>query len=135
MSAELANIRDMKARELGPELRRMRLASGLTLRGFATRLGVSAAHLSDIEHDRRRPPRSSSERSLMSCAESEPSSRRSNCLLPAWIPGTRDWVASTPGVRALLRQIQESGRLPEEIMAALEKSLGHKRRRGRAAVP
>jgi hypothetical protein len=42
-------------------------------------------------------------------------------------PATRDWVASTPGVRALLRKILESGRSPQDISLALERFLEPKR--------
>jgi transcriptional regulator with XRE-family HTH domain len=42
---------------LGSEIARLRTEAGFTLRKFAERVGVSAAHQSDIEHDRRRPSR------------------------------------------------------------------------------
>ncbi len=53
--AESANMWNMKTADLGQELRRLRQEAGLTLRGLAATLGVSAAHLSDIEHNHRRP--------------------------------------------------------------------------------
>lgn len=113
----------------------MRLASGLTLRGFATKLSVSAAHLSDIEHDRRRPSEKLLRKIAYELRGVGAKFESLELLVTGVDPGTRDWVASTPGVRALLRRIQESGRLPEEIMVALEKSLGQRRRRRRAGVP
>jgi transcriptional regulator with XRE-family HTH domain len=46
---------DMSPPYLGGEIRRLRLEAAYTLRGLAAGLEVSAAHMSDIEHNRRRP--------------------------------------------------------------------------------
>jgi transcriptional regulator with XRE-family HTH domain len=128
-----ANIRYMRATHLGQELRRLRLQASLPLRGFAETLSISAAHLSDIEHDRRRP----SEQLLRKIA-----SRLSGVgatfdslelLVTGVDPATRDWVASTPGVRALLRKIQASGRSPQEVMLLLDRS-PRPRRRGKDPI-
>ena len=40
---------------LGSEIQRLRTEAGFTLRGFALKAEISAAFLSDIERDRRRP--------------------------------------------------------------------------------
>jgi hypothetical protein len=49
-------------------------------------------------------------------------------------PETRDWVASTPGVRKLLRAIRQSGHSPNDILRSLEKVLVRKgSRQGRKA--
>lgn len=50
-----ANMSNMKTLDLGQEIRRLRKETGFTLRGLAATLAVSPAHLSDIEHNRRRP--------------------------------------------------------------------------------
>ena len=47
-----------RGRETHPEggwLREQREGQGLTIRGLARQLGISAAFLCDIEHNRRRP--------------------------------------------------------------------------------
>ncbi len=49
-----ANMLSMKTNDLGREIRRLRLEAGLALRGLGSALEVSAARLSDIEHNRRR---------------------------------------------------------------------------------
>ncbi len=113
----------MKAVQLGERIRRLRLQADITLRGFAGILGVSAAHLSDIEHNRRRP----SEELLRRIAEElrpvGATFESLELLVTGVDPTTRDWVASTPGVRALLRAIQESGRSPQEVILTLDKHL------------
>lgn len=123
-----ANLADMKA-SLGPEIRRLRLESGSTLRGLAGRLKVSAAHLSDIEHDRRRP----SEALLRALAQELRSVGATfdsfEELVTGIDPETRDWVASTPGVRRLLRRVKESGTDPHDVLRALERVIGQKKSR------
>jgi transcriptional regulator with XRE-family HTH domain len=42
-------------RTLGSEIKRLRTEAKITLRKFADTIGISPAHQSDIEHDRRRP--------------------------------------------------------------------------------
>jgi transcriptional regulator with XRE-family HTH domain len=124
----------MKTLHLGQEVRRLRLESGLTLRGLAAKLGVSAAHLSDIEHDRRRP----SETLLRSIAdELSPIGATFESfeeLVTGIDPEMRDWLASTPGVRKLLRRIKDSGKQPTDILRALEKVVGHRNARKNRAV-
>ena len=126
----------MKPASLGQEIQRLRLRAGMTLRGLARRLDISAPHLSDIERDRRRP----SEKLLRSLAGELAVAGASFESLELLVTGvdsaTRDWVASTPGVRALLRRIAESERSPQEVMVAMEKFLrSRKRKPSRGARP
>jgi hypothetical protein len=37
---------------------------------------------------------------------------------------TREWAASTPGARAVLRRVLETGRSPDEILRVLDKAFG-----------
>lgn len=114
---------------LGEEIRRLRLLAGFTLRGLAADLDVSAAHLSDIEHNRRRP----SEKLLRKIAARLRKVGATYDSLEKLLSGidtkTRDWAASTPGARALLRRLLEADRDPQEIQRALEKLLGPRRKR------
>ena len=123
----------MRPSRLGQEIRQLRLEAGLTLRGLAATLRISAAHLSDIEHNRRRPSEkllrmiSHELRTVGATFESLEE------LVTGIDPETREWVASTPGVRKLLRAVRESGREPNEILRSLDGVLGRKavrRRRG-----
>jgi len=120
---------------LGQEIQRLRLRAGMTLRGLARRLDISAAHLSDIERDRRRP----SEKLLRSLAgelsDAGASFESLELLVTGVDPATRDWVASTPGVRALLRRIVESERSPQEVMVAMEKFLRSRKRKPSRGAP
>ena len=118
----------MRPPHLGEEIRRLRLRAGFTLRGLAANLDVSAAHLSDIEHNRRRP----SEKLLRKIAAKLRNVGATYESLEQLLSGidtkTREWAASTPGVRALLRRLLESDRDPQEIHRALEKLIGPRRK-------
>jgi transcriptional regulator with XRE-family HTH domain len=117
---------DMSTPYLGEEIRRLRLQAGYTLRGLAGDLGVSAAHMSDIEHNRRRP----SEKLLRKIADKLRKTGATYESLEALLSGidakTREWAASTPGARTLLRRLLEADVDPQEIRRALEQLLGRK---------
>jgi len=116
---------------LGHEIRRLRLLAGFTQRGLAADLGISAAHLSDIELSHRSP----SERLLRRIATKLRKVGATYASLESLISGidskTREWAASTPGARVLFRKLQESGRDPREINRGLERLIGPKSRNGR----
>ena len=128
-------MRYMRATHLGHEVRRLRLEAAIPLRGLATRLNISAAHLSDIEHNRRRPSEQLLQKIASELSHVGATFESLELLVTGVDPVTRDWVASTPGVRALLRTILESGRSPQEITLMLKKSLGPRRRRKTSVAP
>lgn len=114
---------------LGEEIRRLRIQAGYTLRGLAQDVGVSAAHISDIEHNRRRP----SEKLLRKIADKLRKTGVTYDSLEKLLSGidakTREWAATTPGARALLRRLLEAEVDPQEIHRTLEKLLGRKLRK------
>lgn len=119
----------MRPPYLGEEIRRLRLQAGYTLRGLAVELEVSAAHMSDIEHSRRRP----SEKLLHKIADKLRTTGATYASLEKLLSGidarTREWAAETPGSRALLHRLLEAEVDPQEIQHALEKLLGRKLRK------
>jgi transcriptional regulator with XRE-family HTH domain len=127
--AELANVADMNPTHLGQEIRRLRLLGGFTLRRLAADLDVSAAHLSEIEHNRRRP----SEKLLRKIAVRLRKVGATYDSLESLTSGidakTREWAASTPGGRVLLRRLLEGGQDSGEIYRALERLLRPLRKR------
>jgi len=118
----------MSTPHLGEEIRRLRLLAAFTLRGLAADLDVSAAHMSDIEHNRRRP----SEKLLRKISDKLRKVGATYDSLANLVSGidteTREWAASTPGARALLRRLLEAERDPQEIHRALEKLIGPRRK-------
>ncbi len=113
----------MSTTSLSLEIRRLREQSGFTLRGLGALLGVSASHLSDIEHDRRRP----SERLLRGIAHELRATGTTFEALEVHLTGidaeTLEWASATPGVRMLFRRLRESGLRPLELLRTLEKAL------------
>ncbi len=104
------------------------MRAGVTLRGFAAKLGISAAHLSDIEHNRRRP----SEKLLQKIAHGlrgvGATLMSLERLATGIDPEAREWVTSTPGARAVLRRLVESGLDPEDLLRALERTIARKKK-------
>jgi transcriptional regulator with XRE-family HTH domain len=113
----------VKPTTLGSELQRFRMAAGFTLRRFAEKLEISAAHQSDIEHDRRRPSRPLLERMVGQLhhvgADLDSLSRLDTRLEP----DVQEWVTDNPAARQMLRAVRNSGQNPNEILRKLEELL------------
>ncbi len=114
---------------LGEDIGRLRSKAGYTLRKFATDyLGISAAHLSDIEHNRRRPSKELLEKiaaSLKHVGATYESLDRLNSRLE---PEIQRWVYDEPAARQLLRKVKESGQDPRDVLRKLEQVLKEKDR-------
>jgi len=123
----------MSTSTLSLEIRKLREQSGLTLRGLGAQLGVSASHLSDIEHDRRRP----SEKLLRGLAHELRATGTTYDALEQHLTGidasTLEWASVTPGVRMLFRASRESGLRPLVLLGALRSAIS--RLRGRSGKP
>jgi transcriptional regulator with XRE-family HTH domain len=99
---------------LGAAVRYLREARSLTLRELARRVGVSAPFLSDIEHNRRSTERLKELAQALDVAPEE-LARFDTRLAPE----LREWVASTPGMPDLLRELKESGLTTYQLRSAL----------------
>lgn len=117
----------MKTSLLGQELRRLRKEAGITLRGLAATVEVSAAHLSDVEHDRRRPSDALLRKIARALRKVGATFEALEPLATGLDPDTREWAVSTPGVRKLLRTMKESGQDPLVVIPTLQKVIGRKR--------
>ena len=120
-----ANVWGMSTTSLGLELRRLREQAGYTLRGLGAKLDVSAAHLSDIEHNRRRP----SEALLAGLAYELRGGGTTFSELEVHLTGidakTVAWASITPGVRKLFRTVRESGVRPLALLRPLKRAITH----------
>lgn len=117
----------MPQKTLGGEIRRLRTVADKTLRGFAAELDISAAHLSDIEHDRRRPSVDLLERIVTRLAGVGAVLAELRALGTSIDPETREWVSSTQNVGEMLRQLRDSGISPQQIIDHIERE----KRKGR----
>lgn len=116
----------MRTTTLGQEIRRLRLKAGLTLRGLARQVGVSAAYLSDIEYDHRRPSDALLRKVATELRDAGATFESLDQLVTGIDSDTREWAAATAGVRKLLRKVRESGAPIELILPVLEKAVARK---------
>jgi transcriptional regulator with XRE-family HTH domain len=130
--AAFANIPSVPGSEiatLGEEIRRRRLEAGITLRKFALKVGISAAHLSDVEHDRRRPSEEVLKRIAAELKRGGVTYEALDMLMPRLEPEMQEWVAETPEVRQMLRAVRESGRDPREVLRDIQRMLKRQKSR------
>lgn len=106
---------------LGEAIRLLREQQGLTLRGLAEKVGVSAPFLSDLEHGRRQTDRHEQLAAALDVPVDE-----LRALDARVTPELKDWLAANPKLVTLLKDMKSSGRpIPlEDLRAAV-------RRRGR----
>ncbi len=101
------------------------------MRKFALKAGISAAHLSDIEHNRRRPSAEALARiaaELRHVGVTYPALDR---LMPRLEPEMQEWVAATPEVRQMLRAVRASKRNPQDVLRDIQEMLKGQKGKGR----
>jgi len=108
---------------LGREIRRLRTNAGTTLRGLARTVGVSAPHLSDIEHDRRRPSKELLKKIVSELQSAGATHAGLDRLDARFESDLQEWAASTPEVRILLRKVKESGLPIADVIKAVERTV------------
>ena len=109
----------MAARKLGKRIRGLRLKAEISLRGLARRVKISAAHMSDIEHDRRMPSDDVLHRIVAELAHVGAKYEELRLLKPQIEEDLQEWYEKDPEVRALFREAKDSGLPAREILKAL----------------
>lgn len=99
---------------MGDAIRFVREARGLSLRELARRIHVSAPFLSDVEHNRRSTDKLAELAIVLEIPVSE--LERFDSRMP---PDLRVWIASSPGMPSVLREIRDAGLDAYRIRAAL----------------
>jgi len=96
---------------LGSALRHLRNARGLTIRGLAAKIGLSAAFISDLEQDRRSTNR------IGDIAEAlDVKVEDLQCFDSRYVTArVRMWMDVTPGVGKLLMSMMDDGRPVDEL--------------------
>lgn len=103
---------------LGQAVRFLRDAKGLTLRGLADKVGVSAPFLSDIEHDRRSTNKLAELADALDATEDDLSKFRLGADL-------KDWLGQNPALIQLLREMKASDTNVAELRSALASQRRH----------
>jgi len=96
---------------LGEAIRLLREARGLTLRGLAEKVGVSAPFLSDLEHGRRQTERYDEFAKALGVDVAALRDLDSRVT-----PVLKEWLADNPKLVVLLKDMQSSG-LPVPLEA------------------
>lgn len=104
-------------------IKRLRLAAGYTLRGFAEELGISAAHQSDIEHGRRMPSEALLRKTAEKLAKVGATLEELRTLDSRLELDVQAWVQQSPEVAQMLRKAKDSGRSPRDILKRFEEML------------
>jgi len=114
---------------LGTEIRRLRTKAGFTLRGFAKRIGISAAHQSDIEYGRRLPSENVLKAIASNLANVGASYDKLKELDTRLEPELEQWMQQTPGLGEMLREVRASNKSPQEVLRQLKKVLEEEKKR------
>lgn len=116
-------------KNIGEEIKELRIKAGYTLRAFAKEVDASAAHISDIEHNRRLPSDVLLERIVVVLARVGASMEQFRKLDTRLDPLTKKWVEDNPEARQILRVSKDSGKSVNEILEMLQKSLNEPKKK------
>ena len=116
----------------GEFINQKRVAQKITIRDMATRLGLSPAYLTDIEHDRRNPPEKEKLEKLAAILDLSTEERNEMMNLAGRkrgniAPDLTDYVVENDYVSAALRTARDLGAGEKEWQEMLEEL---KRRKG-----
>ena len=113
---------------LGSEIRRLRTKAGFTLRGFAQKIGISAAHQSDIEYGRRLPSEKVLQEIAKALSNVGASYEKLKELDTRLDPELEQWMQQTPGLGEMLREVRASNKSPQEVIRRLKKLLAEEKK-------
>ena len=122
--ARLAYVADVTKESLGQTIRQLRLSADYKLREFASLIELSAAYLSDIEHDRRNP----TEDVLRNIAavlgkRVEVTYDALRSLSARLETDLQRMVQQNPEVGQLLREVKQTGRPARDVIRELQEHL------------
>ena len=114
--------------KLGDAIRMARGKAKLTLRRLAQDAGISAAHLSDIEHNNRRPSDEVLQKLAAKLSHVGGTYEALSQLVTRMDPEMRSWFDGTPEAHQMLRIMRESKRSPRELLEDFRRSADKKDR-------
>lgn len=111
----------MSTETLGEFIRIAREKRELTLRRFAEHVGISAAHQSDIEHNRRKPSPPLMKKMAEALGVDLEELNARDARMPA---DMKEWVEKHPELTNLLKELRKSGRPVEDLVVAWKRVRG-----------
>lgn len=109
---------------LGDLIRKLRQEKNITLRKMAEQVGISAAHMSDIETNKRHPSEKYQNVIAQVLGVDEARLRRADSRID---PEIKRWAEEHPVVGVMLRQLKDAGN-PEQVVQEWLKDLARKER-------
>jgi transcriptional regulator with XRE-family HTH domain len=114
----------MTKESLGQTIRKLRLSADYKLREFATLIDLSAAYLSDIEHDRRNPTEDVLKKIVAVLGKRiKVTYEELLSLSPRLETDLQRMVQQNPEVGQLLREVRQTGRPAREVIRELQEHL------------
>lgn len=113
---------------LGRTIRKLRLKAEITLRELARRVKVSAAHMSDVEKERRMPSDDLLRRIAEELAHVGAEYEELRLLKPRIEDDLERWYAQDREVRALFREAKDSGLSAKDMLAGLRRAAERRKR-------
>lgn len=108
--------------KLGTTIRKLRLKMGITLRELARRVEVSAAHMSDIEKNRRMPSDGLLGRICHELEGVGANYEELRLLKPLMEEDLENWYERDPDVRVLMREAKDSGIPAKDLLKQLRRA-------------
>lgn len=103
------------ATSFGDAVRKLREFRGMTLRELATRVGVSAPFLSDVEHDRRNTDKVAE--LAVALQVNEQKLKGLDARLPEDL---KTWMSAHPSIIPFLQTLRDSGRDLDELIQSFQ---------------
>lgn len=114
----------MTGESLGQTIRQLRLAADYKLREFAALIEISAAYLSDIEHDRRNPTDDVLRKiAVLLGKRVEVTYETLRSLSARLETDLQRMVQQNPEVGQLLREVKQTGRPARDVIRELQEHL------------
>ena len=114
-------------KKFGPFIREVRIQKGIGQRSLASKIGVSASYLNDIEKEKRTAPKLNIIKKISSILSID--NKKLNDLAgyskKSLAPDINDFIVKNPKINSLIRTIQENN-LNEKQIELLENSISKK---------
>ena len=116
------------SKKFGPFIREIRIQKGLGQRELASKIGVSASYLNDIEKDKRTAPKLDIIKKISSILSID--NKKLNDLAgiskKTLAPDVNDFIVKNPKINSLIRTIQENN-LNDKQIESIENSISKKK--------
>ena len=116
------------SKKFGPFIREIRIQKGLGQRELASKIGVSASYLNDIEKDKRTAPKLDIIKKISSILSID--NKKLNDLAGSskktLAPDINDFIVKNPKINSLIRAIQENN-LNDKQIESIENSISKKK--------